>query len=64
MVARINRKLAKQGKAIRKTRGKNHELGEYYAIDTLTNTVLDTHVSVGRVAYEMGLIGESEVVEL
>ena len=48
-IARINRRLAKQGYDKLRTsrsRGELHNLGDYYVVDTYRNAVIDTRVDL------------------
>jgi hypothetical protein len=59
LIKRINRKLAREGEALRTTRGGQPEwnLGRHYILDTHTNCVTAYHIddleSLGR---ELGVI--------
>lgn len=63
LVARINRALAKQYKAVRRFR-KNAQgfdyHGRYYVLDTWHNSPIATHVNLETLGRELGVMGESE----
>ena len=62
---RINRKLAKEYKRLcRSRRGREiNNLGQYYIIDAYRNSVIDFHISEGRLAnmaQELGVLADWE----
>jgi hypothetical protein len=64
LIARVNRKLAKRGQALRKT-GSNRwqgDLGAFYVIDTWSNTIAYTNTDPATEAKELGCLGPNEIV--
>lgn len=63
LLQRINRRLAKHGETIRKTRQGGWprvNLGEYYVINLTRNSATETHVLLFDFARKLGVISESE----
>ncbi len=66
LIQRINRRLARNYQALRKTRlGARgwSELGEYYVIDTWKNTVVYVNTDPLTEAKELGCLGSNEIVQ-
>lgn len=63
LFARLNRRLATQGKALRKCREKSrdhHTLGDYYVIDIARNAVVQKHVDLGKLAKSLHALHAGE----
>ena len=56
LVRKINRKLAPDGRKLRKTRGAKHSLGDYYLYDTSLNCVVARPVDPEALGRELGVI--------
>lgn len=66
VIARINRALAKDGEALRKTRNDSrwlNDLGHYYIIDANLNTITAQHISLSELGRELNVLKPWEVVE-
>jgi hypothetical protein len=66
LLARLNRRLAKDGEIIKGTggtKGRRYELGEYYCISLARNTVTDTHVDLEAWARELAVLRPYERLE-
>ena len=66
VIARINRALAKDGEALRKTRADSRwisDLGYYYIIDTNLNTITAQHLSLSELARELNVLKPWEALE-
>ncbi len=61
LVKRINRKLSKKSEVLMKTRSDRwrSDLGDYYIVDTGTNTVQSQHIDPVCLAKELGVIGSA-----
>ncbi|GHB99558.1 hypothetical protein [Thermomonas carbonis] len=57
LIAKINRRLAKDGQALRTARGENPDsnLGLHYIVDVDHNTVAATHCDLQTLATELGI---------
>jgi hypothetical protein len=55
---RVNRKLAKEGLALKKTSGQRAriDLGEYFLIDTKRNTAVERHIDLAKFATKHGVL--------
>jgi hypothetical protein len=65
LVARINRKLAKDWKKLHKYRESSsghHNLGDYYVVDSYRNAIINTHVDVLSFARDLGVIHPGELL--
>lgn len=64
LMARVNRRLAKDHRAIYKSRsqGERSSLGAYYVIDTRRNKVVLTHQDLEPYARKLGLLADWEVL--
>ena len=62
LVARINRKLPdlQQVRTAREGGMLRHNVGRYYVLDARTNSVIDTHVDLERLARSLGAMHELE----
>jgi len=72
LIRRVNRKLAEKDQRLCKSRASHdegrgpvfdHNLGEFYIIDTQRNFVHSTHVDLGTLAKEVGALSPWETVE-
>ena len=65
LAQRINRKLAKDGQKLRKSRsgGELSNLGEYYIVDILKNVVTAWNVEIEVLGREINAFAEWEVLE-
>lgn len=66
LFARVDRKLAKEGKRLRrcKTESKWYsELGALYVLDVNVNTIAAKHCSLEVLAKELGVLSEWEELE-
>lgn len=64
VIARINRALAKDGEALRKTRADSRwksDLGHYYIVKN--NFITSKHYNLGELARELNVLKPWEVVE-
>jgi hypothetical protein len=64
LLQRINRKLAPEGRQLKKTRGTRWrgDLGDYYAIDVRRNILTAQHVDPEAWGREMGVLQPWETV--
>jgi hypothetical protein len=65
LITRINRRLAMEHRALRKSRPSSRmfdNCGAYYLLDTWHNEVLDMHVDVEKLARKVRVLGELETV--
>jgi hypothetical protein len=65
LIARINRRLAKDGEALRQcpeNRRDYHILGDAYVIDLNRNVVISKHVDLRRYAKNLGALKPGEVL--
>ena len=64
MVKRINRRLRKYGRTLRKSRGlqSKHELGRYYIHDFEGNCIARKHVDLRSLCHEENVRKEYEFV--
>lgn len=63
--ARMKRHLAKEGVILRKCKADSrwfNDLGEYYAVDERTNTVVHKDMNIGAWAREVGVLKPFEEV--
>jgi hypothetical protein len=60
LVQRINRKLKGQGEALRTTRGRRGDLGDFYVVDLNRNFVVDKHVDLEECGRELGVLKPHE----
>jgi len=63
LMARINRKLAKEGQKLKKTQPTSKwasELGEFYIVDEKLNTIDATHVDLEKLASELSVLKAGE----
>lgn len=65
VMARINRKLSHQGEVLRKLRGERWftSLGQYFVVDSRSNTVMDTHVGLEALAREIEVLSDCEEIK-
>jgi hypothetical protein len=65
LIQRINRKLAKDERLLKRSRGARtvQNLGDYYLIDVNRNLVVDHQVDPEALARELGVIAPWEKVE-
>ena len=66
LIARINRRLAHDGKIVRTLRGRSGlaDLGRHYTVNVEGNDVLDRFVDLGGLARALGVFRESERVRI
>jgi hypothetical protein len=65
LLARINRKLAKDESTLRKARENSHWLsttGDYYEVDWRTNAITRTNVGLEKYAKDLGVLKPYEVL--
>lgn len=65
LIARVNRRLAKQGEALRQcseNRRDHNTLGDMYVIDVARNAVVTKHVDLQRFAKKIGVLKTGEVL--
>ena len=64
LVKRLNRKLDKDYRSIRKSRGQRvvQELGTYYLLDTYNNSVVDTFLDLEEMGKEHKVLHELEKI--
>jgi hypothetical protein len=65
LMARVNRKLAREGERILKSREGSRlrgNVGEFYLLDVNRNTVTGTHMELEHVAKEVGALRDYEQV--
>lgn len=65
LMARVNRKLAKDGERILKSREGSRlrgNVGDFYLLDVSRNTVLNTHIELGHFAKQRGILRDYETV--
>lgn len=63
---RVNRKLAKVDEKLYKTnpnRSEHQDLGEYYIVNTMNNSIVASHCDLKTVAKEIGALKEFEELE-
>lgn len=63
LIGRINRKLAKDYEAIKKTRPNSRaksNLGDFYLLNTYRNTIIDTCIKLEQFARDRGVLAEYE----
>src|ERR1700677_4688968 len=62
IIKRINRKLAKQGQALRIARGARMqmEVGEYFVVDLQGNFILQQHVDPVELGKEVGVLPDGK----
>ena len=65
VVARINRRLRRDGQMLRKTRGElaRRDLGDYWVHELSRNLALETRVDPEEMARELGVLDKYEEVE-
>ncbi|HUF67906.1 MAG TPA: hypothetical protein VMM79_04580 [Longimicrobiales bacterium] len=64
LIKRINRKLAPEYQAVRKSRERAKlDLGEYYILDTYRNFIVDTNIDPEDYARELRVMHDIETVE-
>ena len=67
LMALINRRLALRGKVLKKCAKSSwwHEgLGDYFLVDTQSNSVIDTNTDLEKLARKIGALGNWEELEL
>lgn len=67
IVARINRKLAKEMQSLRRCREDSrgfNDLGSFYILDLHRNSVEAMHVDVKKLARELDVIADFETIEM
>ncbi|MEY3758702.1 MAG: hypothetical protein RIR39_193 [Pseudomonadota bacterium] len=65
LIARINRKLAHKNQWLKKCRKDDKwygDLGDYYVVDVLIDTITAKHVILADFAKELGVLAEFEAV--
>lgn len=65
LVARLNRRLAKQGEALRRCRENTRDhvtLGDFYVIDVARNSVVSKHVDLQKLAKRLGALKAGEIL--
>jgi len=64
LIARIRRRLARDGESIHRTRGAQNELnlGEYYIVDVYRNMIEDTHIDPESLGRQLGALKPFEAV--
>ena len=55
LLKRINRKLAHEDYVVRKTRGFEPSLGDFYMVETTMNVVGETHIDLEELGAELGV---------
>jgi hypothetical protein len=66
VMARVNRKLAKEDEMLRRCRSDSrgwHELGDFYVVDVSRNCITDKQVDLEALAREMDVLAKWEQVE-
>jgi hypothetical protein len=65
LIQRINRKLAKEGKALKAARGESarQQMGNYYVIDVNQNFLVRDHVDPEAEGRDLGVLQPWESVE-
>jgi len=66
LVQRVNRMLAQEDQALKKTRGSRwlNDLGAYYTADLQHNAILDRMVDLEEFGKEFGMLAEYEHLDL
>lgn len=67
LVARIRRKLAKDGEALKSCRMDSRwysDLGDWYVVDLNTNSIIAQHCDLERLGREVGALKPFEELEL
>lgn len=64
--ARINRKLCLEEQMLRKARGVKaiQDFGYWYVVNVNRNSLVDSHVDLESFARELGLLCDSEIIEI
>ncbi len=65
ILARVNRKLAAEGSALRRCRQGSHnydELGDYYMVNLNSSSICKVQCELEEEARELGVLGEWEVL--
>lgn len=65
LIARINRKLKHENESLKKTRPDSkwiNDLGDYYLVHTLLNTIEAQHINLDEFAREIGVLADFEKI--
>jgi hypothetical protein len=62
LARRINRKLAKEDRQMRKNRVWDHNLGDYYVVEVSCNFIVGTHIDPEDLGRELGVLHEREAL--
>jgi hypothetical protein len=65
LTQRINRKLAKEGKKLFKSRGHGaiNNLGEHHIVELNRNMIDDSHVNIESLGRELKVLAEWEILQ-
>ena len=64
VIMRVNRKLAKDNRSLKKNRSKpDNVLGEYFVVDLMRNAVMSRDVDVEELARKIGALKPYESME-